>query len=182
MKFDRFQIRTKLDKQSFISRMNECIELRNELVEFYNNTYLPLLQKFDGKVLNKRFINAVAEEAKKCKHTIFVKLNDNLQEVILNIKHSGWNYNDTETLYTKIVVNSEKRISYEESVNHEIGQTWLKNFAESTNEYQMSIDNFDEYMAKAEELQRLIQDYGELPYPFRYQCVDGGSFSTYLLR
>ena len=43
-------MRTNKTKQQFIEEMKQRINLREQLNSFYNEIFLPTLQKFDGKV------------------------------------------------------------------------------------------------------------------------------------
>ena len=59
-------IRTNKTKEEFIKEMEQRINIRKTLMDFVDNVYFPMMAtKFDGKVYNARFINALNEEAKK---------------------------------------------------------------------------------------------------------------------
>ena len=58
--------RTRKSREEFVKEMNTRIAARNIIMEFVENVYFPLMAtKFDGKVYNARFINALNDEAKK---------------------------------------------------------------------------------------------------------------------
>lgn len=178
----RTNIRTKRDKEEFAKRMNETIALRTLLVDFYNKVYRPTLNKFNGKVLNKRLITALNKAGETQSTRVMCALNDTQTEITFKVMHSGYNYNDVETLYTKIETDCDGRILFNESVNHKLSVAWLKNFKKGTRDCAKSRDNYDTYLKLAKRMQNLIQEYGDLPSQFRYEGVDGGSFSTYLLK
>ena len=49
-------IRTIKTKEEFIKEIQERISISKNLLDVYNNIYLPTLKEFDGKVYNIRFI------------------------------------------------------------------------------------------------------------------------------
>lgn len=181
MKKFRTQLRTKRNKQEFISRMNETIALRTELVKFFNKVYRPMLKKYNNKVLNMRFINSLNVEGEKQPHRITCRLNDSKTEITFSVKHSGSNYNDVETLYTRVQTDLDGRILFVASMRDQYTLVWLKNFKKNTKDCVKCRDNHDKYFKAATTLHNLMQSYGEIPYPFRRYCIDGSSFTTYLL-
>ena len=52
-------------KDEFSAEMDERIAIREKLLGFSEGTYIKVLEKFDGKVLNARFLKALREEASK---------------------------------------------------------------------------------------------------------------------
>ena len=159
-------MRTKKNKEQFIEEMKKRINLREQLNTFYNDIYLPTLNKFDGKVYNIRFIKALREQAEKLNNLIYVKELDNTNTIKIQIKLS-YNYTDYETLWVKLILTKEGRISYELTINDEIGKKWLENFNKYKNEYQRAIDNYDQYMTIAEQLEKAIETYNKMPHIFR---------------
>lgn len=175
-------LRTKRNKEEFTSRMNETIQLRNLLVEFFNKVYRPMLgKKFNGKVLNKRLITALNKAGETMPTRIVCHFNDSQTEIYFEVMHKGYNYRDVESLLTKVITDDEGRIMAHESLNHKYTLAWLKNFKKGTKQCAKCIDNYDEYLKFTKRMHNLIQEYGSLPSPFRYECIDGSSFSAYLL-
>ena len=160
-------MRTNKNKEQFIEEMKQRINLREQLNSFYNEIFLPTLQKFDGKVYNVRFIKALREQADKCNKLMWIKELDYNKGIEIQLRHHQYNYNDYESLWVKLVLTNEGRISYELTINDEIGKKWLENFNEYKNEYQMAIDNYDQYMTIAEQLEKALQTYNKLPHSFR---------------
>jgi hypothetical protein len=138
-------------------------------------------QKFNGKVLNKRLITALNKAGETMPTRIVCCLSDSMTEITFEVKHNGNNYRDVETLYTKIVTDNEGRIMAHESLNNEITLAWMKNFKQGTKQCAKSRDNYDEYLKFTTRLHNLIEEYGSLPSPFRYEGVDCNSFKTFLL-
>ena len=114
-------MRTKKNKEQFIEEMKKRINLNEQLNTFYNEIYLPTLQKFDGKVYNIRFIKALREQAQNLNNLIWVKELDSKNAIEIQLRYSQYNYNDNETLWTKLVLTKEGRISYESMT------IWAKN-------------------------------------------------------
>ena len=160
-------MRTNKTKQQFIEEMKQRINLREQLNSFYKEIFLPTLQKFDGKVYNVRFIKALREQADKCNKLMLVKEMDYNKGIEIQLRQHQYNYTDYESLWAKLVLTNEGRISYELTINDEIGKKWLENFNEYKNEYQMAIDNYDQYMTIAEQLEKALQTYNKLPHSFR---------------
>ena len=160
-------MRTKKNKEQFIEEMEKRINLNEQLNTFYNEIYLPTLQKFDGKVYNIRFIKALREQAQNLNNLIWVKELDSKNAIEIQLRYSQYNYNDNETLWTKLVLTKDGRISYELSINDDLGKQWLENFNEHKNTYQMAIDNYDQYMTIAEQLEKALDLYNKLPHTFR---------------
>ena len=160
-------MRTRKTKEQFIEDMKKRINLREQLNIFYNDIYLPTLKKFDGKVYNIRFIKALREQAEKLNNLIYVKELEHTNTIEIQLRHNQYSYTDYESLWAKLVLTNEGRISYELTINDEIGKKWIENFNEYKNEYQMAIDNYDQYMTIAEQLEKALQTYNKLPHSFR---------------
>lgn len=160
-------MRTKKNKEQFIEEMKKRINLREQLHSFYNDIYIPTLQKFDGKVYNIRFIKALREQAQKLNNLMLIRELDNKNAIEIQIRYNQYNYNDYEALWAKLVLTKEGRISYELSINDELGKKWIENFNEYKNEYQRAIDNYDQYMTIADQLEKALNTYNNLPQTFR---------------
>ena len=160
-------MRTKKNKEQFIEEMEKRINLNEQLNTFYNEIYLPTLQKFDGKVYNIRFIKALREQAQKLNNLMLIKELDNKNAIEIQIRYNQYNYNDYEALWAKLVLTKEGRISYELSINDYLGKKWIASFNEYQNEYQRAIDNYDQYMTIADQLEKALNVYNNLPQTFR---------------
>ncbi len=160
-------MRTKKNKEQFIEEMKKRINLREQLNSFYNDIFIPTLQKFDGKVYNIRFIKALREQAQKLNNLMLIRELDNKNAIEIQIRYNQYNYNDYEALWAKLVLTKEGRISYELSINDELGKKWIASFNEYQNEYQRAIDNYDQYMTIADQLEKALNTYNNLPQTFR---------------
>ena len=155
-------------KEQFIKDCEMRIANRNTLVDFYNKVYLPTLQKFDGKVYNKRFINALQTEAKKVSEMMSVYGEE--YHIIIEFQNHQFNYKDCETLYVGCKRNEEGRINYQATINDATFKAWVDNFKLYTLEYQNAIDNYDDYMAVANAMEQAVKAYNSLPSPFKANC------------
>lgn len=159
-------MRTKNTKEEFITETKERIAMRETLCDFYYNTYLPTLKKFNGKVYNIRFIKALRESVAENKLFSISERKYN-EGIEIRLRRHDWNYTDYETLYVKCNLNNEGRIDYEATINDEVNNAWVSNFKEYTNEYRQSIERYDEYMKVAEKLEKTLDEYNKLPHIFR---------------
>lgn len=160
-------IRTNKTKEEFFKEMNQRIEIRKTIMEFVDNVYFPMMAtKFDGKVYNARFINALNEEAKKISDRMYVKRGYSHDEIEIEMRLSQWNYNDYESILLKCKTN-EGRIDYTATINDQQVMDWLESFKSYMEEYQKSIDNYDEYMKVFAELGDALMKYNKLPHSFR---------------
>lgn len=160
-------IRTIKTKEEFVKEIQERISISKNLLEVYNNIYLPTLKEFDGKVYNIRFIKALRAKVENNKR-IYISERDEYDDMIeIRQRISDFNYTDYENLCVKCLTNEENRIDYNATLEDKYHNIWLKNFKEYFEEYQNAIDNYDAYMEQANQLAKTINDYNNLPSPFR---------------
>lgn len=160
-------IRTIKTKDEFVKEMNERISISKSLLDVYNNIYLPTLKEFDGKVYNIRFIKALRAKVENNKR-IYISERDEYGDMIeIRQRISDFNYTDYENLCVKCLTNEENRIDYNATLEDKYHNIWLKNFKDYFEEYQNAIDNYDAYMEQAHQLADAINDYNNLPSPFR---------------
>jgi hypothetical protein len=161
-------VRTNKTREEFINEMKERINIRKTIMDFVDNVYFPMMAtKFDGKVYNARFLNALNEEAKKVSERMYVKKGYSNDEIEIQMRLTQWNYNDYESILLKCKTNAEGRIDYEATINDKMCQSWIKNFKSYIDEYQNSIDNYDEYMQVFVKLGNALENYNKLPHSFR---------------
>jgi hypothetical protein len=164
----KYPIRTNKTKEEFIKEMQQRIEIRKTIMDFVDNVYFPMMAtKFDGKVYNARFLNALNEEAKKISNLMYVKKGYSADEIEIQLRLSQWNYNDYESILLKCKTNAEGRIDYDATINDYYTKAWIENFKAYMDEYQKAIDNYDEYMNVFVELANALEKYNKLPYTFR---------------
>ncbi len=161
-------IRTNKTKEEFVKEMEQRINIRKTIMDFVDNVYFPMMAtKFDGKVYNARFINALNEEAKKVSDRMYVKRGYSNDEIEIQLRLSQWNYNDYESILLKCKTNAEGRIDYDATINDHYTKVWIESFKSYIEEYQKSIDNYDEYMKVFAELGDALMKYNNLPHSFR---------------
>lgn len=171
-------MRTREEKQQFINRLQNEIKNRETLRQSVSEIYLPLLEKFDGKVYNKRFENVLNEALKEVSPLMFAnctmqapKLYSNFQknwvvQVTINIYNNRGDYTDKETFYTNIVLNAG-RIDAKSSKIEKFSIVWAENFDKETDERKAILKNYDYYLTAAEEVAKAIENYKNLPFRFR---------------
>ena len=154
-------------KEQFIQDCKMRIANRNTLVKFYEEVYLPTLQKFDGKVYNKRFINALKTEAQNMDK--MMSIYDGEYHIIISFQNYKFNYKDCESLYVGCK-KVDDRINYQATIEDSTFNAWVDNFKLYTLEYQNAIDNYDDYMAVANAMEEAVKAYNSLPSPFKANC------------
>ena len=160
-------IRTIKTKDEFVREMNERISISKNLLDVYNNIYLPTLKEFDGKVYNIRFIKALRAKVENNKR-IYISERGKYDDMIeIRQRISDFNYTVYENLCVRCLTNEENRIDYNATLEDTYHNIWLKNFKDYLEEYQNAIDNYDAYMEQAHQLADAINDYNNLPSPFR---------------
>ena len=161
-------IRTNKTKEEFIKEMEQRINIRKTLMDFVDNVYFPMMAtKFDGKVYNARFINALNKEAKKISERMYVKIGYGRDEIEIQMRLPQWNYNDYESILLICKTNAEGRIDYDATINDHYTKAWIDSSKSYTEEYQKAIDNYDEYMKVFVELNETLEKYNKLPHSFR---------------
>lgn len=163
-----YNVRTNKTKEEFIKEMEQRINIRKTIMEFVDNVYFPMMAtKFDGKVYNARFLNALNEEAKKISDRMYVKKGYGNDEIEIQLRLKQFNYTDYESILLKCKTNAEGRIDYNATINDQYTKAWIDSFKSYIKEYQNSIDNYDEYMKVFVELNESLEKYNKLPHSFR---------------
>ena len=161
-------IRTNKTKEEFINEMKERINIRRTIMDFVDNVYFPMMHtKFNGKVYNARFLNALNEEAKKVSERMYITKGYSQDEIEIRLRLTDWNYTDYESILLKCKTNAEGRIDYDATINDHYTKTWIDSFKSYIEEYQKAIDNYDEYMKVFVELANALEKYNNLPHSFR---------------
>ena len=172
-----------LNKDEFINRILVDIKHREQLREFLNTTFVEVIKRFDGKVYNARVSKAI-NEALNAVNPLFLAEceihsrdsysnypNNNYVMVELKARHNDYNYQDYQTLYTKIMLvtddNYKLRVSADMSKNENYVIGWAEKFDETTNEMKSTIKNYDDFCKVAQKVADSISDFSELPQTFR---------------
>ncbi len=171
-------MRTREEKQQFMNSLQNEIKNRETLRQSVNKIYLPLLEKFNGKVYNKRFENVLNEALKEVSPLMFANCamqspnsysnfpNNWAVQVTINIYNRRGDYTDKETFYTNIVLNAG-RIDTKSSRIEKFSIVWAENFDKETDEGKAILKNYDYYLTAAEEVAKAIENYKNLPFRFR---------------
>lgn len=163
-------LHTRQTKEEFIQRLNDEIKLNTMLLDFYTNVFVPTLQKFDGKVYNKRFTNALRDQ--RTSELMLIREREN-DQIVVELYHSKFNYQDCQRMYCKVLTkydNGNERIIAEDSLKDQYGVQWIKNIEIEIENLHQAIENYDKYLAVANECQDAICKFAELPYQFRNNC------------
>lgn len=159
-------MRTMTSKENFVKETEKRIEVRKTLHEFYENVYLPMLcTKFDGKVYNKRLFTALNTEAKKIHKWLYVA--EKYGCIVFELRLSEFNYNDYESFLCKCLTDENGRISYDATINDETNAAWVKNYLKYTDDYRYAIDNYEECLKVANDMEEAVKKYNHLPSIFR---------------
>ena len=150
-------------KEVFVSYTQGQIERREELLKFYNKVFLPTLKNFDGKVYNKRFINALREQS--CNERLLVNELEN-DHVRVDLRREKFTYTDYESIYFMVKL-TDKRIDYKASTEDSLGRNWILNFQRYTDELRAAIHSYDEYMEIVKKVNDAVHEYQKIPYAFR---------------
>lgn len=167
-------MRTKETKEVFINILKKEIKNAETLQKFYDEKFLPILRKYDGKVFNARFINEV-EKAMKAEspYMSIYKENHNREEftLVMSYRNTPHNYSDCEQLYVLLSCpydeNYYNRVSVEKTEANELGRAWLSNAKKDIAEKKEAIKHYDEFMKVANGLEAIINRFNALPYAFR---------------
>lgn len=157
-------MRTHKTQENHILRLNQEIDILKELLEFHKNVYLPTLQKFDGKVYNKRFVNALKEQVT---NNLMLIRDKDYNEIVIELRLATFSYNESKQMYCKVILNNEGRIDYNATINNDLAQKWVENISTQITEIKGVINNYNEYMEFTKQFQEQINKFAELPYQFR---------------
>lgn len=161
----------KNQKELFIANTEKEIAMNNLFIE-YLKKLIPFVEKFDGKVLNKRFVNAYKNEALTIPYsycslngTSFkIGFNGSERQVFMNNQFKGY-LSISETL-TYLKVDGDYRIKKDEtieSINEDILRYQNDNVL-----LQHCIENFNTYAEMSEKLEKQIIEYQKsVPYLLR---------------
>lgn len=165
-------------KTAFFSQL--YTELKNrELLrqEVYKTVFYNALDKFDGKVYNKRFDNYLNDELKKVSPLLSVSCDNKgandyfnpsyyIVQIVFNCRNSSTNYTDSEKLYINMVLKNN-RIQADDTKREEYTLKWLESFDEETRKKRSILEKYDDYFRIYEQMEKAVQLYNGLPTRFR---------------
>jgi len=172
-------MRQKQEKNVFLNTLKVQIKHREMLQAFYNTSVWAIVAKFDGKVYNKRFDNALNEALQaidplmsatctfKGRDSYSNFPNNNKVEIHLSCRLDTFNYSDKESLWFNLVLDSDGRICCENSKNEKYTIAWVENFVKDTEEQKTIIKGYDEYLKVAQKVADSISEFKDLPSRFR---------------
>ena len=176
-------MRTTKEKSEFIKTLKQEIKNREALRRFFDADFQNLLQRFDGKVYNKRFDTALNEALKAVSPLMWAKCElrsrnsysnfpqNNLLEVVLYFRKDEYNHNQKESFYTNVVLRTDDnynlRISAEDSKSEKYTIVCAENFDKETEEEKGIITAYAKYLKMAEQMEKAVKAYNDLPHKFR---------------
>lgn len=160
----------RVPKDIYVDQLTKKVQKREQLRRYYTKNYLPILRKFDGKVYNARFVNAINEDMER--HDALLHItdmtdnDDKTRRLWMYVCESATNYNRAASIMLRVVCNAEGRIDAKASEEYADMQKELKGFDEGTTEILTTIYNYDEYMKITDDMMAAIEKYNNLPYHF----------------
>jgi hypothetical protein len=174
-------MREKMNKSDFINKLRTEIEHREMMVKAFNTAFQDVLTAFDGKVYNKRFVNALNEKLQGINPLLFAREEQGTHResysnykdlfcvgITINCRFDKYNYQDKEQLYTNIIVIPENyRIDAEKSKAEKMTLIWYENFNKYTEEKKRVIKDYNKMIKVAQKVADSIKEFKELPNDFR---------------
>jgi hypothetical protein len=174
------KITERLPKKEFLALLKKSIANRKFMSNFFEREYKELLRKWDGKVLNARFVNALENELKVCAPTMYVRsrwttcdqytkyAGKPCMELVICCRDE---ITEVSVLYTHIVCkyddNFNARINADASFEEERTIAWKDNFDKYTDEQEGIFANYNKYLKVAQTLADAATAYNDLPHAFR---------------
>lgn len=158
-------MRTNKDKAMFINDVMDKIERRMAIVTFFNEVCVPFMDKYDGKVMNKRFTNQLKELAQKQDERMWIEPMEG--GFTIHMKKDKFNYTDNASFPVKMTINDDGRLSMERTRANSLWTAWYENFNADTETMRETIKKYDEYMAVADKMKEAVDAYNHLPWVFR---------------
>lgn len=156
-------VRTNKTKEEFIKDIETRLAKRQELKDFYADVYLPLVKKFNGKVLNARFFKALKSAMTNELMSIHFEKGYDEGEIYLY----KMNYTKYESIWVKLITNDDNRIDYDATLNNEMQKKWLDSFDKDNFGFMDAIKNYDLYIEQTEKLKKEIEKFNDIPFIFR---------------
>lgn len=159
----------RIDKETFIENAKRENETYKVIIEAIN-VLTPIAKKFDGKVINKRFVDAVNKEFEEKGYKLpyhYYLLHISLDEYnrIYFIANRPCDITIYPKEYDKPYI-IDKRMDY--SVFESAIEKTLKNAAEEIANNEKCINSIDEVIQGYKELKKHVKDFMDsLPYKFR---------------
>lgn len=174
-------MRQNKEKSEFLNELKTEIKNAELLTVVFNTTFQDVLNAFDGKVYNKRFINALNDKLKEVSPLLYAAedgeprkdsysnyKDDKILHIKLLCRFDAWNYTRNQIIYTNLVLSSSSyRIDAQKSRTEKYTISWFENFRSSIDEKKGVIKCYDKYIKMAAKLSGIIDDFGKLPIDFR---------------
>lgn len=167
----------KTKKENLINKCQSEYDRYGKLLEYYD-MFKETLKEFDGKVYNKRFRDALSKKINNDK--VFVSEEsqhlyyntDSYIDICVKVYPIG-SYTDEVSMTMRICCDINKRINAEASLTHKYEEPWRNNIKSNMESLKDTIENYDTYKEKAEQLRKEIDEFNHnIPYPFRHNIIE----------
>ena len=177
-------VSVKREKSEFISYNNQKISDNQWMLNFVNNEIRSVIEMFSGKVANVKIEREIQSRlTNEDKERTYVACgldysynysehkNIPIYHVKIKRRYDKWNYNDgvevelSFVLDYDLVINKSPRLNAEKALAE--CDNAVKYLTEMIKTYTDSVVNYDKYMDKAKELDRLISEFNNINYDFR---------------
>lgn len=154
-----------MSKEVFVLKTKQQILVYNTFIEEIK-AVMPIVQKFDQKVLTKRLITAIEKVANKVRFSLVgASLRLTIQGELRYVKGGGYIEYDSHDIDLNVNKLGWKLNSAESC---EAMQNTIDYLSKCIKEYQSCIDNYDENVNKRFEIEKMIEEYQKsVPYYMR---------------
>lgn len=175
-------ISVKREKSEFISYNNQKISDNQWMLNFVNNELRSVIEMFSGKVANvkieREIQSRLTNEDKErtyvaCGFDYIYNYNEHKNVSVYSVKikrrYDRWNYNDGVEVELSFTLDYEPNKSPRLNAEKALAEcdNAVKYLTERIKTYTDSVANYDKYMDKAKELDRLISEFNDINYDFR---------------
>lgn len=161
-------MRQRVEKEIYVEEMFRKVQKREMLRNYYNKRFGKVLKKFDGKVYNARFKNAVEEDMYQENVCLGVSEKDKTEKIVrlsLYVQKEQYNYDREGSEYVEVCL-KDGRIDAKATHDHDQNKRWWESFDNDTQSVLQTVLNYDEYMKVADDMMEAIKKYNDLPFYF----------------
>lgn len=156
----------RLSKEKFIEQTQKRILLRKQVLKFKETEVVATINKFDGKVFNKRFNNALIGLLPNKFWNVMP--GSSKHDFYITARIYDYDYSLCENLYIRVVLDREGRLMAKESLEDDYSRSLVRQFINDTDKMQEAIERYDEFLESVKRIEELARRYaGEAPYCFK---------------
>ena len=162
-------MKTRLSKEEFVELIQTRILYRSELIDFVRKEFVDMLHKFNGKVYNKRFVNAF-QGLPQYGHIQVSQTG--VDEIEIGVYNPG-TYRPLEWIHIEVPINGDGRIvadnwefvgdliTYGDCKNPNSNR--LRNYQKYSERLAKAIETYDEDIKLLKALEQMIDKANHLP-------------------